>query len=119
MFMISLAIIFGLFFTAFSVQNITPVTLVFGEFSAPAMPIYIIILFAILLGVLIAWIFNLIDAVTSFFILRNKEGTIRELKKTISELIRRVHNLELDTDSKKSKKKPDSEDEESEDENSL
>lgn len=96
MFMISLAIIFGLFFTVFAVQNTTPATLVFGTFTSPPVSIYMIILGALLLGIIIAWIFSAIDNVTTYFLLNSKEKTIRELKKTTSELIRRVHQLEVE-----------------------
>ena len=107
----------------FSLQNTTPVSLIFGQFAIPQIPIYVIILGSLLIGVLIAWLFNLIDALSAFLILRKKESTIRELKKTTSELIRRVHHLELDTDKKKSGGNPQTggktKEEEIEDENSF
>ena len=115
--MISLAIIFGLFFTVFAIQNTVPVTLVFGAFSLPFIPIYVIILGALLIGILLAWIFSAIDNVSTFFILNKKENTIRELKKTLSEVIRRVHQLEIEKDKLKKTSKLVQEDKE--DENSL
>jgi len=77
MFMISLAIIFGLFFTVFATQNTQTVNLVFGELTVPQIPLYIVILGSLLLGVIISWIFNLFDNISAFFILNRKEKTLR------------------------------------------
>ena len=105
MFMISLSIIFGLFFTIFSIQNTDPVTLVYGSLSLPKVPVYIVVLASLLIGVIFAWIFSAIDNISTFFVLNKKDNTIRELKKTMSELIKRVHQLEIDKENLKKGKK--------------
>lgn len=96
--MISLAIIFGLFFTVFAVQNTALTSLAFGNLSLPQIPLYIIVLGSLLLGVIIAWIFAIVDNLTTVFLLNRKEKTIRELKKVVTSLTRRVHQLELEKD---------------------
>lgn len=98
MFMISLALIFGVFFTVFAVQNTDPVALHFGSLVSPRLPLYVIILGSLLAGVITAWLFAAIDNITTYFLLNKKEKTIRELKKMTTSLTRRVHQLEVEKD---------------------
>jgi hypothetical protein len=89
-------IVFGLFFGIFATQNTGGVTLYLGSYILPNLPIFYIVLGAFFIGVASAWFLSLFHSFSTFFILRRKENTIRELKKTTGELIRRVHQLELE-----------------------
>ncbi|MDO8503868.1 MAG: lipopolysaccharide assembly protein LapA domain-containing protein [bacterium] len=90
------AVIVGSGIGYFATQNTGLISLYFGSYIAPNIPIYIVVMGALLLGLLLAWIFNLINAFSSKLALHSKEGKIKEANKTVAELTKETHHLEID-----------------------
>ncbi len=59
------------------------------------LPLYMIVIGSLLLGVCIAWIISFVGSVSSSFKIRGKESALKDAKRTIAELTKRVHQLEL------------------------
>lgn len=99
-----ITILFGLGFAYFATVNTDRVTINFAQYSIPGLPIYIVILGSLLVGITLATIIHAVDSISNHLILRKKENTIKELKKTTAELIKRVHQLELSNQEQEEKK---------------
>ena len=93
---IILAVIVGLGIGYFATQNISLIHLYFGPYVTPNIPLYLVVIGAVLLGLLLAWIFSLVNSLSSKITLHGKENKIKEDQKTIAELTREIHQLELE-----------------------
>lgn len=108
---IILAVAIGLGFAFFATQNTQGVSLFLLNYSWKHIPLYFVIVGSLLLGLILAWILSIIQALSSFFSLHKKDEKIKEANKTISELTKRVHALELENGNHNSKNSKDVEDE--------
>jgi len=79
----------------FATQNTASITLHFLSYNWTGIPIYLVVLGSLLVGLLFAWIFHLLNAISSSLNLRGKEHALKEEKKTNLELTKRMHQLEL------------------------
>lgn len=80
----------------FSTQNTQVLSLYFANYSINSIPVYIVVLVSLLLGFFVSWVINLFDVISSSFKIRGKESTIKQADKQISELTKKVHELELE-----------------------
>lgn len=94
------AILFAFGFAYFATQNNTTVTIRIAQYVLYNTPLYLIILTGILVGILFAMVVNFFASVSSFLIIQERENTIKEMKRTIAELIKRVHILEMKEEDK-------------------
>lgn len=106
-------VVCGLLFAYLSTLNTSGATIRFTPDSTFSAPLYLIILTSLLVGLVIAWIISILNSLSTFFILRKKENTIHELKKTTGELIKRVYQLELENAQKSNRNKKEEKDEKS------
>lgn len=90
------AVVFGLLFAYFSVQNTTGVPLQFASYSLINVPIYAIALGSLLIGLLLSWVISMLDNVSSTFRLQNKEHTIHEKDDELNHLKTKLHDLEIE-----------------------
>lgn len=93
---IILAVIVGLGIGYFATQNITLISLYFGSYVTPNIPLYLVVIGAVLLGLLLAWIFSLVNSLSSKITLHGKDNKIKEEERTIAELTKEIHQLELE-----------------------
>lgn len=95
-----LAVIFTVLFSAlvayFATQNTGIISLQFASHAWTGIPIYIIVLTSLLAGLLFAWIFHLLNAISSSFAIRGKNKAIKEGKNENLELTKKVHQLEIE-----------------------
>ncbi len=89
-------VIVGLGIGYFATQNTTLISLHFGSYTIPSVPLYLVVSGTLLLGLLLAWIFSLINSLSSKIALHGKENKIKEEEKTIAELTKEIHQLELE-----------------------
>lgn len=88
-------LLFSFGFAFFATQNTKAVQIQIAQYSFTGVPLYIVVLTAVFVGILLSIIVNFFTSLSAFWLLRKKENTILELKKTVVELIKRVHLLEL------------------------
>lgn len=90
------AVIVGSGIAYFATQNTNLINLHFGTYTSPDIPLYLVVTGALLLGLLLAWIFSLVNSLSSKMTIHGKENKIKEDERTITELTKTTHQLELD-----------------------
>ncbi|PIR80177.1 MAG: hypothetical protein COU25_01415 [Candidatus Levybacteria bacterium CG10_big_fil_rev_8_21_14_0_10_35_13] len=90
--------IFGIGIAFFATQNTQAISLTFANYSIHGVPVYIVVLVSLLLGFAVSWIISRVDVISSAFKIHGKESTIKNANKQISELTKKVHQLELENE---------------------
>jgi len=91
-------VVFGIGVAFFATQNTQTVSITLGNYPLTGVPIYLIVLVSLLLGFVVSWIINLVDVISSALKIHGKENTIKDANKQISELTKKVHQLELENE---------------------
>lgn len=90
-----ITIFFGLIITYFAIQNTGTISLNFLNYTIPGIPIYVVVVGALLIGLFFSWILSLVKSVSTGFTIRGKESKIKDYKKENAELTKQIHQLEL------------------------
>jgi uncharacterized integral membrane protein len=91
-----LLLVFGSGLVYLSLQNTTTVTLTFLQYSLENIPLYYVIIGSVMLGVILAYLIHLISAISLAMTMRGKDKVIKEDKKEIIEMTKKVHVLQLE-----------------------
>lgn len=86
----------GLIIAYFATQNTGPVTLHFFTYSFPGIPTYFVVVGALLVGLFLSWIISAVNNISTGFAMRGKESKIKDYKKENADLMKRIHQLELE-----------------------
>jgi hypothetical protein len=89
------AVIVGSGIAYFATQNTNLINLHLGFYITPGIPLYFVLIGTLLLGLLLSWIFSLVNSISSKMTLHGKENKIKEDEKTIAELTKEIHQLEI------------------------
>ncbi len=87
-----LCVLFGMFAT----QNTGQVTLNFGNYFIPTLPIYIAILAPVILTLVVALTIQVIRNLSTILVIRSQKKTIKNLKRELAEVTKNYHKLELE-----------------------
>ncbi len=98
MFTVILLLVAGSALALVSQQNLMLVTLAVGPYRLSEIPLFYVIVGSLIVGLLFAYILNLIPSITTFLALRGKDTTIKQKKNEVAELTKRVHQLELENE---------------------
>lgn len=90
------SIVFGVVIASFAIQNTAGVTINFGQYTFSKVPLYMVAIGSLLLGLVIAYLISLIDEFSHVLKIHGKENALKEAKKSVAELTKRVHQLELE-----------------------
>jgi len=90
------AVLIGLGMGYFATQNTSQISLYFGSYTIQNISIYLVVIGALLLGLLLAWLFSLINSLSSKITLHGKENIIKKDEKDIAELTKEIHQLQLE-----------------------
>jgi uncharacterized integral membrane protein len=93
---IILMLMFSLGIAAFATENTAGVVVKIFGMTWSSTPLYVIVIGSLLIGLLIGWGISMFNTLTNSITLRNKEAEIKDSKKTIADLTRRVHHLEVE-----------------------
>ncbi len=96
MLVLLILVIFGLAAAEFATQNTQTTSLIFANYTVRDVPMYAVALGGLLLGIFLSWIISLVDSVFSFFSIHGKDANLKESKKEVIELTKRVHKLEIE-----------------------
>lgn len=91
-----ITILFGLIIAYFAAQNTGSVSLHFLNYEVSRVPLYIVVIGALLVGLFLSWIISLVNGIAAGFTLRGKENKITNYKKELADLTKRFHQLELE-----------------------
>ena len=89
-----LAILVSIAVAYLAIQNTVNVPLQLGGFTFAQIPLYAVAIGALLVGLLIGWIMNLMQAITSGMSIRKRENTIRKTQGSLDQLHARINELE-------------------------
>lgn len=89
-------ILFGILFAFFATQNTSTMSITFANYQVTGIPLYVIVLGGLLIGVVISTILSFFDAIGTFFTLHGKDSAINNQGRTISDLKRKIHDLEIE-----------------------
>ena len=78
--------------------NFTPVTVNLGYYVFADIPLFYVITGSLLLGLVLSYVFYLINAISAHLKLKGKESEIKKNKDEVLELTKRVHQLELENE---------------------
>lgn len=89
-------VLVGLILAYFATQNTGNVTLNFLNYTLSSIPVYIVVSGALLVGLFLSWIISLVNSIGTGFAMRGKETKIKDYRKENAELIKRIHQLEIE-----------------------
>lgn len=90
------AILFGLSITYFAFQNSLGVTINLAGYQFTGVPLYIVVISAVLAGIVMAWFISALEGMSSFMSLRRKDSIINDDKKKIKNLEEKTRGLEAE-----------------------
>lgn len=79
----------------FATQNTTFGVITFGSYHLQV-PIYLIVLISTLIGLLVSAVITFISSIVASLEIHGKDSKIKEGKKTVAELTKHIHQLELE-----------------------
>lgn len=97
-------IIFGLGTAFFATQNTGVVHLMLGGYLVSGIPLYLVVVGAILFGVFVSWLISMVGSLSSLMSMHGKDVVIQKDEKTIRELEKKNHELSLENERLKGQK---------------
>jgi uncharacterized integral membrane protein len=91
-------LISGIVVALFATQNTQLVSVSFLSYGLSEVPLYILVLIALVSGIFISWLLSRVDAISSYLAFRGQERKISDGKKESTNLIKQVHQLELENE---------------------
>ncbi len=91
-----LLVIFGIFAAFFATQNTTNVSITLLGYSLREVPMYLIVLGSLLIGLLLSSVISVVNSISTSFRLHGKDVKIKQTKKTVTDLVKRNRELELE-----------------------
>lgn len=96
MFTLLILILFGGIAAYFATQNTQAVSITLASSVFSNIPLYVIVLGAMFIGILVSYLISLVSSFSSSLTIFNKESKLKETKKELAELTKRIHHLELE-----------------------
>lgn len=93
---IFLAIIFGLAIAYFAIQNTHLVTVTLANYAIPGTPLYVIAIAAMVFGLVVGLIFNVVNSIATSVHLRKKNSAIAGANQSINALKNKINDLEAE-----------------------
>ncbi|NCN06558.1 MAG: LapA family protein [Candidatus Pacebacteria bacterium] len=81
--------------------NIMPVTVNFGRYAVTDVPLFYVIIGSVTVGLVVSYLFYLVNAIATSLKLRGKDQEIKKHKNIVLSLTKRVHQLELEHEKQK------------------
>ncbi len=103
MFTLIIFLVIGLIIAYLAISNSMLVTLNFGPYVFPGIPLFYIIVGSLLIGLGLSYFVALIRSISTGFTMRKKDKKIKETRSEIVDLTKRIHQLELENEKLKNK----------------
>ncbi len=91
-----LLVLFGIIAAVFATQNSTVVPITVLGYSIRQIPLYLVVFGSLLIGFLLSFVISIVNSIFTSFKLHGKDVKIKETKKTVVDLTKRNHELELE-----------------------
>lgn len=105
MFALIVLIVFGIGVAFFATENTQPVSITLARYPFTGIPLYLIVLGSLLLGFVVSWVISLVDVISSALKIHGKDSAIKDGNKQITELNKKLHELELENERLKAEAK--------------
>lgn len=96
-----LLLVLGSGVTYLALQNTAHITLSLLNYTFPDVPLYLVILGSMLVGVLLAYIIQLVNSISTALTIHGKDNKIKESEDDVNQLTKKTHQLELENESLK------------------
>jgi hypothetical protein len=96
MFALLILIIFGLGMAYFATQNTGIVHIMAGNYAISGIPIYVLVIGAVLLGIFISWLISMVNSISTSMTLHGKESALKKALVTIEQLKKENRELALE-----------------------
>lgn len=96
MFVLVLLLVFGSVFAYLAVHNTEAVTLVFGQYTLPNIPLFYVMIGSMLIGVFLAYVVYLIHTISAAMAIHGRDKKIKDAETQVAELTKEIHKLELE-----------------------
>lgn len=93
-----LILLVGGVFVYLAQNNLIPVTLHLGSTVISNIPLFYVIIGALLTGLILAYLIHIINSVFVAFSMHGKDTKIKQGKSEIVDLTKRIHHLELENE---------------------
>jgi len=93
-----IVLVSGIIVAIFATQNTQPVSVSFLNYQLTSIPLYGVVLGAILFGIFVSWLISMVDTIASHLTIHGKNKTISAVKKESTDLTKRVHQLEIENE---------------------
>lgn len=103
MLLLILILISGSLLVYLSQSNLMLVSLQFGPYILPNIPLFYVIVGSLVTGLVLSYLFYLVHAISNSMTIRGKDAVIKKNRNTVAELTKRVHQLELENEKLKRK----------------
>ena len=101
MFTLILLLVFGSGVTYLALQNSARVTLTLLTYTLPDVPLFAVILGSMVTGVFLAYVLHLPNLISTALSIHGKDNKIKSSEKDVTQLTKRIHQLELENESLK------------------
>ncbi|MDO8610454.1 MAG: LapA family protein [bacterium] len=95
MLILILSILIGSMLVYISKFNFQPVSVNLGFTIISGVPLFYIIVGSFVIGLVLSYIFSVIQSISTSFVLHGKNAEIKKNKSEVLELTKRVHQLEI------------------------
>jgi len=95
MLILILSLIVGSLLVYISRFNFQPVSVNLGFYFFQGVPLFYVIIGSVLVGLVLSYLIYLIHSISNSFVLRGKDNEIKNNKKELLELTKRIHQLEI------------------------
>lgn len=96
MLILFLAVAISILFSMFATINTSLITLNFGYFTLPNIPLYLAILVPVLLTLIVSLFVQVVRNLSSILIISRQKKNIKELKRELAEVTKKCHKIELE-----------------------
>lgn len=93
-----LILLAGGVFVYIAQNNLIPVTLHLGSTVITNIPLFYVIIGALLTGLIVAYLIHLVNTIFVSFSIHGKDTKIKQGKNEIADLTKRIHQLELENE---------------------
>src|SRR5258708_39694239 len=89
-------VVFGIIAALFANQNNSGATIYLGSTTLQNIPLYLVVLGSMLVGLIMAWVINLIEGVFTGVKILGKNQAIKSGQKELEKLQGKIHELEIE-----------------------
>ena len=91
-----LVIVLAIPVALFAAQNGQAIDIRFFNWAYRGIPVYLVVLTALLLGIVFAWVIHMINSLGAAMTIHKKQSALNEEEKKNTELAKKVHQLEVE-----------------------